>query len=110
MPCKNDETRRGWHAGRASESVVGCDGSGDSADRLDGQAQGLKPDAAGESPFDHGEPRVIDVFNGGDLLGRVAIGRSIRAIRPDGIELGRFATEEEARRAVVRAAFGGGAR
>jgi hypothetical protein len=65
-------------------------------------------DDLGETAFDHGEPNVIDIYNGLDKLGAVAIGRSIRAIRPDGTEIGRFATKEEARRAVVRAAFGGG--
>ena len=62
----------------------------------------------GETPYDHGEPRIISVYNGQDHLGSVAIGRSIRALTPDGEEIGRFATQEEARRAVVTAAFGGG--
>ncbi len=69
----------------------------------------MKPvDDLGETAFDHGEPQVIAVYNGLDHLGDVCMGRSIRAVRPDGTEIGRFATKEEARRAVVHAAFGGG--
>ena len=41
------------------------------------------------------------------MLGHIAIGRSIRAITPDGIEIGTFPTQEEARAAVVRRAFAG---
>jgi hypothetical protein len=66
-------------------------------------------DALGETAYDHGEPRVIAVYNGRDFLGSIAIGRSIRAITPDGIEIGRYGTQEEARRAIVLAAFSGGA-
>ncbi len=65
-------------------------------------------DDLGETAFDHGEPRVVSIYNGLDHLGDVCIGRSIRAVRPDGTEIGRYDTQEEARRAVVRDAFGGG--
>ena len=60
----------------------------------------------GKTAYDHGEPNVIAVYNGLDHLGSIAIGRSIRAVTPDGVEIGKFETKEEARRAVVRAAFG----
>lgn len=71
-----------------------------------------KPRSAGrgETAHDHGEPRVISVYNGRDHLGDVCIGRSIRAVTPDGIEIGRYATLAEARRAVVLAAYDGGRR
>jgi hypothetical protein len=62
----------------------------------------------GETAFDHGEPCVISIYNGSDLLGYVGVGRSIRAVTPDGLEIGRYSTKEEARRAVVLAAYGGG--
>jgi hypothetical protein len=62
-------------------------------------------DADIETPFDHGPPRIIDCFNGDDFLGSVAIGRSIRAVRPDGSEISTFDSIEEARAAVVRDAF-----
>ncbi len=65
-------------------------------------------DEIGETAYDHCEPNVIAIFNGSDHLGSIAIGRSIRAITPDGVEIGRYASKEEARRAVVLAAFGGG--
>ena len=59
----------------------------------------------GETPFDHGAPGVIAVYNGRDHLGSVAIGRSIRAVTPEGVEIGVFATKDEARAAVVQDAF-----
>lgn len=58
-----------------------------------------------ETPFDNGEPRVIDVYNSDDWLGSVCVGLTIRAVTPDGVEIGTFPTIEEARAAVVRAAF-----
>jgi hypothetical protein len=63
----------------------------------------------GESDHEYGEPRVVAIYNGLDHLGNVCIGRSIRAVTPDGIEIGVFPTEAEARKAVVRTAFGMGA-
>ena len=61
----------------------------------------------GESDYDHGEPRIMSVYNGCDLLGHLAIARTIRAITPDNIEIGTFETQEEARAAVVRHSFAG---
>ena len=58
-----------------------------------------------ETDHDHGEPRIVSVYNGRDLLGHIAIARSIRAITPDNAEIGVFPTQEEARAAVVRHAF-----
>jgi hypothetical protein len=60
-----------------------------------------------ESSWDHGEPRFVSVFNGADLLGHIAIGRSIRALDAFNVELGSYPTEAEARAAVVRHAFSG---
>ncbi len=103
--ASQDETRRGGNPGRASELVIGSDdGSENSPDNRARQAQTLNCETA----YDHGEPNVIAIYNGLDHLGSIAIGRSIRAITSDGDEIGRFATKEEARRAVVLAAFGGG--
>lgn len=67
-----------------------------------------KPRSAvrGETAYDHGEPRVISVYKGRDHLGDICIGRSIRAVTPDGIEIGRYATQDEARRAILSAARG----
>jgi hypothetical protein len=62
-------------------------------------------DVVTSTPFDHGPPRVIDIFNGDDFLGSVCIGRSIRAVTPTGEEIGRFETVEFGRAAVVRAAY-----
>jgi len=62
-------------------------------------------EALGESAWDNGEPRVIEIYNGDDRLGAVCIGRSIRAVDSYGFELGKFATVEDGRRAVVRHAF-----
>jgi hypothetical protein len=63
------------------------------------------PSDLGKSDHDHGPPRVIGIYNGSDHLGNVCIGRSIRAVTPDGVEIGTFVTEAEARKAVVKAAF-----
>lgn len=85
--------------------------SGGSANDLAGElVENKDSDAApleqGETAFDHGAPGVVAIYNGRDFLGSVAVGRSIRAIRPDGSEIGKFETREAARRAVVRDAFG----
>jgi hypothetical protein len=64
-----------------------------------------KLDRQGETAFDHSAPGVIAVYNGRDHLGSIAVGRSIRAVTPDGNEIGTYATKDEARAAVVRAAF-----
>ena len=62
------------------------------------------PNGIGSSPEDNGRPRVLDLYDASGLLGSVAIGRSIRAIRPNGSEIGTFDTVEAARRAVVLSA------
>lgn len=71
---------------------------------------GYVPSTATECPKNYanlGEPRVIHVFNGTDRLGSVYVDRSIRATDNYGFEIGRYSTIEEARAAVVRAAFKG---
>jgi hypothetical protein len=56
----------------------------------------------GETAYDHGEPRVIDVYDGRTKLGSICIGHSIRAVDSDGLELGAFDTKDAARRAIMR--------
>jgi len=60
-----------------------------------------------ETDHDHGEPRFVTILNGDDLLGHIAIARSIRALDALNVEIGKFETEAEARAAVVRHAFSG---
>ena len=65
------------------------------------------PSDIGEPAYDHGEPHVRSIYNGKDWLGDVNVGRSIRATRPDGSEIGVYTSVEEARAAIVRDALGG---
>jgi hypothetical protein len=52
-----------------------------------------------------GEVRHIDVYAGREHLGSVEIGQeTIRALTPEGNEIGTFPTRDEAREAVTRAA------
>ena len=60
-----------------------------------------------QTDHDHGPPRYITIYNGDDVLGGIAVGRTIRAVTPDGVEIGKFETIDLARLAVVRVAFGG---
>jgi hypothetical protein len=58
----------------------------------------------GSTAFDYGEPHVRSVYDGRTHVGD-SVGRSIRATRPDGTEIGVFDTIEEPRASVVRDAY-----
>lgn len=47
---------------------------------------------------------VVAVYDGLQKLGLIACGDRIRALKPDGAEIGVFATRDQARAAVMQAA------
>jgi hypothetical protein len=52
-----------------------------------------------------GEVRLIEVYDGRTHLGSVEIGDTVRALTPDGREIGTYPTREAARAAVSGAAW-----
>ena len=61
-----------------------------------------------QTDHDNGQPHVISVYRAGFYIGFVGIGRSIRAVTADGVEIGKYLSVDEARDAVARAIEDGG--